>query len=202
VAAIVWSALCLGANLAIAIVGIVVLSSQRGGSFVGVAVVVAAFVAAFGFTMLLFTNREGFYVICIAAFAAITMNLIVGNMLNTVFGILNPVITWLFIKSSWVRMGEPFEKPKSRKTALILACIPYTGWFGFDRFYLGYGWLGFLKAITCGGLLVWYVVDIVRLAKGTMQDGFHMPLVWRGGSSDRTQSARAKKKPCAYGELC
>ncbi len=193
-AGIVWCALCLAANLALAIIGIVALSEQGGDSFAGVAAIVAAFVATFGFTMLLFTNREGFYVVCLAAAVGILMNFLSGNIINAVFGIVNPVITWLFIKSSWAKMGQPFEKPRSRKAALVLACIPYTGWFGFDRFYLGYGWRGFLKAITCGGLLIWYVIDIVRLATNKMQDGFGSPLCWRSGSPGSAQGVRDKAK--------
>lgn len=146
----VWCALCLAVNLALAIVGIVVLSSHRGG-ITGIVAIVAAFVAAFGFMMLLFTDREGFYIVCLAALTGIAANFMVGNALNAVFCILNPVITWFFIKSSWARMGQPFEKPRSRKTALVLACIPYTGFFGFDRLYLGYGWLGFLRASPAAG---------------------------------------------------
>jgi hypothetical protein len=190
----VWCALCLAANLALAIVGIVVLSSQRGSGITEVVAIVAAFVAAFGFMMLLFTNREGFYVVCLAALTGIAINFMEGNVLNAVFCILNPVITWFFIKSTWARMGQPFEKPRSRKTALVLACIPYTGWFGFDRFYLGYGWLGFLKAITCGGFLIWYAIDIVKLARGAMRDGFNMPLSWRSDSPAQAQTARDKAK--------
>ncbi|HHW94094.1 MAG TPA: TM2 domain-containing protein [Clostridiaceae bacterium] len=65
---------------------------------------------------------------------------------------------------------------KSRKLALFLAALPWTGFLGIDRFYLGYIWTGIFKLFTAGGLLVLYVVDIVRLAKGTMRDKAGNPL--------------------------
>ncbi len=59
---------------------------------------------------------------------------------------------------------------RSRKVALFLAAFPWTGFLGIDRFYLGYIGIGILKFLTAGGLLVLYVVDIVKIAKGTMRD--------------------------------
>jgi TM2 domain-containing membrane protein YozV len=59
---------------------------------------------------------------------------------------------------------------RSRKIALFLAIFPWTGFLGIDRFYLGYIGIGLLKFITAGGFLVLYVVDIVKIAKGTMRD--------------------------------
>lgn len=193
-AGVVWCAICLAANLALAILGIVALSAQRGGNAAGIVAIIATFVAAFGFVMLLFANREGLYVLCLAALVGVVTNFAVGSWINALFGVLNPVITWLFIRNLWEKMGQPFETPRSRRTALILASIPYTGWFGLDRLYLGYGWLGFLKAITCGGMLVWYVIDIVKLARNRMRDGFDQPLCWRSGSPSPIQRAQSKGK--------
>ena len=65
---------------------------------------------------------------------------------------------------------------KSRKAALILAAIPYTGWLGIDRFYLGYIGMGMLKLFTCGGFFVIYIMDIVRISRGTMTDNRGRPL--------------------------
>lgn len=42
--------------------------------------------------------------------------------------------------------------------ALILSI--FLGWLGIDRFYLGQGFVGFLKLITFGGLGVWWLIDI------------------------------------------
>ena len=67
-------------------------------------------------------------------------------------------------------------KQKSRSIALFLAICPITALCGVDRFYLGYIWSGLLKILTGGGILVLYVMDIVRIARGTATDKWKRPL--------------------------
>ena len=64
---------------------------------------------------------------------------------------------------------EKEKKPKSKKTAILLSAIPYTGIFGIDRFYMGYWGLGVLKFITAGGGLIWYIIDIILIATGKLK---------------------------------
>jgi hypothetical protein len=52
----------------------------------------------------------------------------------------------------------------------------FVGWFGIDRFYLGYTALGVLKLITFGGCGIWYLVDLILIAMGKMDDSEHRPL--------------------------
>ena len=52
----------------------------------------------------------------------------------------------------------------------------FVGWFGIDRFYLGYTGLGILKLITFGGCGIWYVVDLILIAMGKLDDSEHRPL--------------------------
>ncbi|CAJ0578936.1 unnamed protein product, partial [Mesorhabditis spiculigera] len=55
--------------------------------------------------------------------------------------------------------------PKSHlhhSTALLLSI--FLGFLGADRFYLGYYALGTLKLLSLGGLLVFYLVDIILIA--------------------------------------
>jgi TM2 domain-containing membrane protein YozV len=51
-----------------------------------------------------------------------------------------------------------------------------VGWFGIDRFYLGYTGLGILKLITFGGCGIWYLVDLILIAMGNLDDSQHRPL--------------------------
>lgn len=57
---------------------------------------------------------------------------------------------------------------KDWKVALLLSI--FLGLFGIDRFYLGRLGLGLLKLVTFGGYGVWWVADIVLLARGRMKD--------------------------------
>ena len=57
-------------------------------------------------------------------------------------------------------------KPRSFTIALILAILLP----GIDRIYLGYVGLGILKIITCSGLGIWWLVDIIMIATKRLKD--------------------------------
>lgn len=59
--------------------------------------------------------------------------------------------------------------------ALLLSIL--VGWLGVDRFYLGYVGLGILKLVTCGGLGVWSIIDIILIAMNKVPDKNGQPLV-------------------------
>jgi len=60
---------------------------------------------------------------------------------------------------------------KNPTVCLVIAIIPYVGWI-FDRWYLREYWLGFIKAITLGGVCVWWIVDMFSATRRTRDYNF------------------------------
>ena len=58
--------------------------------------------------------------------------------------------------SKWQYLS--YIKLKDPQVALMLSI--FGGPIGFDRFYIGDYLLGILKTITCGGLLIWAIIDL------------------------------------------
>ena len=72
-----------------------------------------------------------------------------------------------------VRQPETKKTSSSRSSrnylvALLLSIL--IGQLGIDRFYLGYIGLGILKLITFGGCGIWWIIDIILIASGSLRD--------------------------------
>ncbi|MCE3008699.1 MAG: TM2 domain-containing protein [Bacteroidetes bacterium] len=74
--------------------------------------------------------------------------------------------------------ADPKEKDKPKKTkqpgerdnqlsAIILA--GFGGQVGLHRYYLGYTWQGVVQTATLGGFGVWALIDLYRIANGTLK---------------------------------
>ena len=63
-------------------------------------------------------------------------------------------------------------QPTSEKDWLVALLLSiFLGGLGVDRFYLGSIGLGILKLVTCGGVGVWALIDIILIAMEKMKDG-------------------------------
>ena len=58
--------------------------------------------------------------------------------------------------------------------ALLLSV--FVGWLGVDRFYVGHTGLGVLKLLTCGGIGIWALIDLVLFALDRVRDSSGLPL--------------------------
>lgn len=56
---------------------------------------------------------------------------------------------------------------KNKMVAVILAI--FLGGLGVDRFYLGYTGMGILKLLTGGCFGILWLVDIIRIATGSLE---------------------------------
>lgn len=63
---------------------------------------------------------------------------------------------------------------KSKTTALLLSI--FLGGLGFDRFYLGYTGIGVLKFLTAGFFGILTLIDIIRIATGSLipKNGYYV----------------------------
>lgn len=64
-----------------------------------------------------------------------------------------------------------------RKDFMVTAMLSlFVGWLGVDRFYMAKVGTGILKLITLGGLGIWYIIDLILILTGNVQDKFNQPL--------------------------
>lgn len=54
------------------------------------------------------------------------------------------------------------------KTLAIILCV-FLGTLGIHRFYLGYTLIGIIQLLTLGGLGIWALIDLIRIATGDLE---------------------------------
>jgi TM2 domain-containing membrane protein YozV len=67
------------------------------------------------------------------------------------------------------------DQPKEWLTTLLL-CI-FLGTLGVHRFYTGYTKEGVIQLLTCGGCIVWTVIDLINIITNKFVDAQGRPLI-------------------------
>lgn len=73
---------------------------------------------------------------------------------------------------------EPRGEGRSWTAAVILCALLFcSGVGGLHRFYTGRVGSGVVQLLTCGGFMIWQIVDLIRLLSGSFRDADDRPLL-------------------------
>ena len=63
---------------------------------------------------------------------------------------------------------------QAKDPTLALLLSIFVGGFGVDRFYIGDVGMGIGKLLTCGGLYIWWLIDIFLIMNATKEKNLMM----------------------------
>lgn len=78
--------------------------------------------------------------------------------------------------SQWFPLGQIPGVVSDKQWLVALLLSVFVGFLGVDRFYVGHIGLGIVKLITCGGLGIWALIDIILIAIDNIRDKDGLPL--------------------------
>lgn len=91
-----------------------------------------------------------------------------GRFLVELLGDIREKLAGLDESQASTLMATSFKNPT---TTLILSIL--LGTIGVDRFYLGQVGLGIVKIITCGGVYIWWIIDMCQAFKNTRKYNYN-----------------------------
>lgn len=74
-----------------------------------------------------------------------------------------------------IKIKNVNHKEKSSSVAFLLCT--FLGFLGMHRFYTGYYLIGIFQFLTCGGFIIWFLIDIVSLFRNDFRDSNDNPLI-------------------------
>lgn len=63
-----------------------------------------------------------------------------------------------------------------KSSTITTFLVTFFGFLGVHRFYTGYFWIGLFQLLTCGGFIVWFLIDIVAIYINKYNDKKGNPL--------------------------
>lgn len=78
--------------------------------------------------------------------------------------------------SLWFPVNRIIGVVSEKSWVIALLLSVFLGVLGIDRFYVGHIGLGVVKLLTCGGLGIWAIIDIILFALDRIRDSNGLPL--------------------------
>lgn len=99
-----------------------------------------------------------------------------ANQLLMVYGSKLPPASFLMVKERLEQLDDPMANMllaqlKDPTISLVLSIL--LGGYGIDRIYIGEVGLGILKLLTCGGLGVWWLIDLFLIMERTRENNLN-----------------------------
>jgi len=57
-----------------------------------------------------------------------------------------------------------------KSSTIATLWVTFLGFLGAHRFYTGYFWIGLFQALTCGGFILWFIIDIIAIYTNKFED--------------------------------
>lgn len=99
-----------------------------------------------------------------------------ANQLLMVYGSKLPPASFPMVKERLEQLDDPMANMllaqlKDPTISLVLSIL--LGGYGIDRIYIGEVGLGILKLLTCGGLGVWWLIDLFLIMERTRENNLN-----------------------------
>ena len=99
-----------------------------------------------------------------------------ANQLLMVYGSKLPPASFPMVKERLEHLDDPMANMllaqlKDPTISLVLSIL--LGGYGIDRIYIGEVGLGILKLLTCGGLGVWWLIDLFLIMERTRENNLN-----------------------------